>query len=210
MAIKLSKADMEAITTKDSGYINEKGAVLYKDGKYEDAIEYYRIAAAMGNRMAISNLGYCYMYRRSVEKNMSLAMAYFKIAADRGVVDANYKLGDIYEKGNGEIKKNKELSTYYYQRAAKIIFSDNLNPQDYPSLFFALARELMPKGKLYTDFSKAYYFLRIAEEGYSEQIINGANFYEESLNNVRELLANPIFRQFALNDDTDPEDYLPN
>ena len=210
MSLKLTKADIEAISARDADYINDKGVTHYRDGEYEYAIEYYRIAAAMGNRIAVSNLGYCYLYRRSVEKNVSLAMSYFKIAADRGVVDANYKLGSIYANGDEGVKRNRELSIYYYQKAATIVFRENMNPQNYPSLFFALAKEHMPKGKLYTDIRQAYVFLKIAEEGYTEQLLNGEQFREAGLNSVRELLANPIFRQYKQEDTDDGNEFLPN
>lgn len=81
MAVKLTKADFIAIENGDGVYLNGKGANFYRQEKYEEAIEYYRLAAAMGNVDSISNLGYCYMYARSVPGNISLALAYFEAAA---------------------------------------------------------------------------------------------------------------------------------
>ena len=68
----------------------------------------------------------------------------------------------------------------------------------------------MPKGKLYTDIRQAYVFLKIAEEGYTEQLLNGEQFREAGLNSVRELLANPIFRQYKQEDTDDGNEFLPN
>lgn len=94
--LNLTAADMAAISKGDSDYINGKGAKHYSDEEYKLAVEYYHIGASMGNVDSISNLGYCYLYGRDIEQNISLAMAYFKVAADRKSADAAYKLGDIY------------------------------------------------------------------------------------------------------------------
>lgn len=82
----LSSADYAAIMNKDDGYINQKGAQFYTMCNYADAVQYYHIAAAMGNCDAISNLGYCYLYGRDMEQNTSLALAYFRMAASRGTL----------------------------------------------------------------------------------------------------------------------------
>lgn len=87
---------MNAVSLEDSNYINGKGAKLYCGGRYKSAVEYYRLAAAMGNVQATANLGYCYLYGRDIEPNLSLAIAYFKIASVNDNIDAAYKLGDIY------------------------------------------------------------------------------------------------------------------
>lgn len=44
----LTNADMNAVVLKDAGYINRRGAKLYVEGNYRFAVEYYRLAAAMG------------------------------------------------------------------------------------------------------------------------------------------------------------------
>ena len=67
----------------------------------------------MGDMNAVSNLGYCYLYGRDIEQNTSLAIAYFKTAAENGVIDAMYKLGDIYSSDKWNVK-DVELSLYYY------------------------------------------------------------------------------------------------
>ena len=46
---ELTAADMTAVDLRDSNYINNKGANLYKSENYASAVEYYRLAAAMGN-----------------------------------------------------------------------------------------------------------------------------------------------------------------
>ena len=50
--LTLTPADMNAVSLEDSNYINGKGAKLYCGGRYKSAVEYYRLAAAMGNVQA--------------------------------------------------------------------------------------------------------------------------------------------------------------
>lgn len=202
----LTPADFAALASKDDGYFNQKGARHYTMSNYTDAVQYYHIAAAMGNCDAISNLGYCYLYGRNMEQNTSLALAYFGIAASHGHIDALYKLGDIYSRDTW-VTKDVELSTYYYLKAANFIVDQNwgTNPevilaytelQDYPSLCFALGRELLPNGTLFTNVEAAYLFLKHAEQGYQTFITNGQTMYEKSYKHVQELLAQSQFNDF--------------
>ncbi len=202
----LTPADFAALASKDDGYFNQKGARHYTMSNYTDAVQYYHIAAAMGNCDAISNLGYCYLYGRNMEQNTSLALAYFRIAASHGHIDALYKLGDIYSRDTW-VTKDVELSTYYYLKAANFIVDQNwsTNPevilaytelQDYPSLCFALGRELLPNGTLFTNVEAAYLFLKHAEQGYQTFITNGQTMYEKSYKHVQELLAQSQFNDF--------------
>ena len=202
----LTPADFAALASKDDGYFNQKGARHYTMSNYTDAVQYYHIAAAMGNCDAISNLGYCYLYGRNMEQNTSLALAYFRIAASHGHIDALYKLGDIYSRDTW-VTKDVELSTYYYLKATNFIVDQNwgTNPevilaytelQDYPSLCFALGRELLPNGTLFTNVEAAYLFLKHAEQGYQTFITNGQTMYEKSYKHVQELLAQSQFNDF--------------
>ena len=202
----LAAADYAAIMDKDDGYINQKGAQFYTMSNYADAVQYYHIAAAMGNCDAISNLGYCYLYGRDMEQNTSLALAYFRIAASRGHIDALYKLGDIYSRDTW-VAKDSELSTYYYLKAVNLIVHENWSTspqvileyaelQDYPSLCFALGRELLPKGVLLTSIEAAYLFLKHAEYGYQTVITNGQTMYKKSYAHVKDLLAQAQFDEF--------------
>ena len=200
--ITLTAADLTAVDLQDSNYINNKGAKLYVPETYSSAVEYYRLAAAMGNIHAVSNLGYCYLYGRSIEPNLSLAIAYFKTAAFRRDVDAAYKLGDIYGSEKWGVK-DKELSIYYYRLAASFIMdvewenslaiTYNEELIKYPSLCYALGRELSSGGDMYTDLESAYQFLKKAEEGYKRELANGSVMYEKAYEGVKQLLADPQF-----------------
>lgn len=198
----LTKTDILAVSEADSEYLNNKGAKLYNEEKYEDAIEYYRLAASMGNIKSISNLGYCYLYGRSVEKNIDLAIAYFKIASTNGDIDATYKLGNIYETDKWN-KKDEEMSIYYYSNAMDLL-TENYNPDEdnynntcmaYPSLCLALGKNLMPNGLLSENLRLAYSLLICAKRGYEIELENGNNLYEASYNETLKLLENKIFNE---------------
>ncbi len=200
--IKLSQTDLRAFDLGDANYINNKGAGFYNEQDFVKAVEYYRLAATMGNVQAVSNLGYCYLYGRSIEANTELAIAYFRLAAEKQNVDAAYKLGDIY----GSEKwgyKDRELAVYYYRMAASwligkeweeygaIVWEDKLSR--YPSLCYALGRELSPGGTMTTNIELSYAFLKHAERGYEIELQNGSGFYAKSLEGVKALLVNPQY-----------------
>lgn len=193
----LTNADNIAVDLNDSNYINNKGVKLYKPDSYAESVEYYRLAAVMGSTHSISNLGYCYLYGRGIEPDLSLAIAYFKVAAKYQDVNAAYKLGDIYGSDKWGVK-DKELAIYYYRMAASFIIDDewenenaiayNTELQDYPSLCFALGRELSIDGDMYTSLDTAYQFLKHAEIGYEYELMNGNTMYQKSYEGVKKLL----------------------
>ena len=194
---ELTATDMVAIREGANGYLTNKGAKLYKKDTYYQSVEYYRLAAAMGEVHSISNLGYCYLYGRDIEANTSLAIAYFIIAANKEDVDAAYKLGDIYGSDKWGVK-DKELSIYYYNYAADLLIDGDWRDgypivwetrlQNYPSLSFALARETFPGGSMPTNLKISYQFLKHAELGYKQALANGDDMYIETYTNVSDML----------------------
>ena len=202
---RLTSTDKVAIDDLDNNYINNIGAKHYAAGEYEKAIEYYRLGAAMGNVNSISNLGYCYMYARSIPQNMELAISYFKIAAQQLNIDALYKLGNIYKHGYEGVEPDEELAVYYYQRAIKAVQYNEEEYSSYPSLSFCMAKELMPGGALATDLEAAYKGLFYAKEGYELEKAEGITFHLSALDSVNELLNDPCFDRFK-EDDEDSSD----
>ena len=194
MAIILTEADILAIERGDYDFLNNKGAKYYTEADYESAIEYYRLAAAMGCVYSISNLGYCYMYARSIEKNMPLAMAYFKIAAQKNNIDAQYKLGNIYEKGADGIEKNEELAIYYYTLAIQTINDSYVEePERYPSLYLSVAKAHMPGGIMICNLKDSYRFLQIARRGYEIEKAEGVKYHTDALEATLRLLEDQCF-----------------
>ncbi|HFI0106099.1 TPA: tetratricopeptide repeat protein [Streptococcus suis] len=200
--LQLSAADYKAIENNDSGYLNSKGANLYRDGEYDLAATYYHLAASMGNSDAMSNLGYCYLYGRDSEPNLRLALAYFKLAAKKENIDATYKLGDIYRTTKWGIQ-DLELSLYYYRLAVSYLLDEPLEAlQDitwcqtlryYPSLCLALGKSMIVGGNLFVNLDLAYQFLMFAQKGYELELQNNGTYYQSVYEQVVELLGHSQF-----------------
>ncbi|MST78926.1 tetratricopeptide repeat protein [Lactobacillus equicursoris] len=63
---KLTADDLKALDAGDGEALNDHGADCYRAGDYARAVEYYRLAAGLGEVTAIVNLGYCYLYGRAI------------------------------------------------------------------------------------------------------------------------------------------------
>ena len=190
-----TKVDMIAIDQGNSDFLLDKGAENYINGNFEEAVRYYRLAASLGNMQAVSNLGYCYMYERSVPKDMDLAVALFKVAANAGIIDACGKLGSIYASDKYGMK-DIELSIYYTKTAMGLMRDFSIFPGEYPSLCLSFAKMHMPGGFLSEDLSLAFEYLDYAKIGYVEKIENGETFYKKVMEEVNELLSLDIFEGF--------------
>ena len=201
MAFELTAADRAAIANNDSQYINNKGAKYYAEEHYEPAVEYYRIAAAMGDMTSVCNLGYCYMYGRSIPKNMPLALQYFKIAADRNEIDALYKLGSIYSHGADGIEADPELGVYYYKRALDYVEYSGEDSLDYPGLYYHVGKESMAGGILPTDLATAFSDLVIAYKGITREMENGIGYHKKYYEDLKELLKQPCFHRYQVDID---------
>lgn len=93
----------------------QKGSDAYQNGDYEQALAHYRCAAEMGNVTAMSNLGYCYYYGRSVPVDKAKARECWKKAAILGDICATYKMGDMYR--NGDLPADPVFAREFYWRA---------------------------------------------------------------------------------------------
>lgn len=94
------------------------GAQAYQNRDYATAIKYYEKSANAGNVIALSNLGYCYYYGRSIPVDKTKAKECWEKAAIFGDIAAIYKLGDMYR--NGDLAKNPDYSHALYLRAFEL------------------------------------------------------------------------------------------
>lgn len=106
---------------EDVIYLNE-GADAYNKKDYEKVISLYEKSASLGNVTALSNLGYCYYYGRSIPVDKEKAKSYWEEAAIFGDIPAVYKLGDMYR--NGDLPKRIEYSHKLYRRAFEMALND--------------------------------------------------------------------------------------
>lgn len=90
-----------------------------KNGKTEEAIDYYNRARNEGYEAAHSDYALMLLNGTVVAKNVKEGMKILKQAGERGFPTANFNLGHIYEYGIFGVEKNPELSLKYYELAAK-------------------------------------------------------------------------------------------
>ena len=199
---QLTQTDKQALYNDDAEYFTDKGARAYSREEYREAVEYYRIAASLGETQAIANLGYCYLYGRAIERNIDLAIAYFEIAASMGNIDALYKLGSIFQSDKWGYKDNERAIFYFQNAVFEVLGSKEYDVDDikneefllnYPSLCLTLGQAHMKDGILQTNLKIAYVFLEKAKEGYEEALANHMKMYEEAYHRTLELLNDPEF-----------------
>lgn len=183
----LDNDDITLVEENKDGDLLEKGAKLYSEGDYDLAIEYYRLSAAFGNVIAISNLGYCYYYARGVDRDYTLARAYFEIAAKHGEINATYMLGDIYINGDG-VKKDEKRGVQCYVDAYNELKSSG-DIYNYPDVLFRLGKVFMEGKILEQNLEMAKQFLEVAREGFKERMdMEEDTFASEMLEEVRDCL----------------------
>lgn len=83
--------------------------------EYDRAMEYYAFAEQHG--YISEGIGICYEYELGVEKSLTEAFKYYKLASERGYQDATYRLGMCYYYGKGT-EEDKPEAFYYFKQVA--------------------------------------------------------------------------------------------
>ncbi|MCQ1767006.1 peptidoglycan-binding protein [Neorhizobium galegae] len=74
-------------------------------------------AAAAGDPNALFEIGARFTDGKGVKSDLSEAANWYKLAADRGVAPAQYRLANLFEKGTGVSRDLTKAMTYYKQAA---------------------------------------------------------------------------------------------
>ncbi|MCD8007820.1 MAG: sel1 repeat family protein [Clostridiales bacterium] len=159
------------------------GAAAYQAGDYATAVKYYRKAAAAGNVIALSNLGYCYFYGRSIPVDKEMAKKCWEQAAMFGDIAAIYKLGDMYR--FGDLKKSLPYSHALYVRAFELA----LESEDiyvYPDAFLRMLR-YYPED-LETANIDAKQLVQRCVQGLEARIADGDHYSGKLLKEAKEIL----------------------
>lgn len=100
----------------DSAMIHVGG----KEGmmKVSEAFEYYHELIKQGDPKGYYQIGVFYQAGIGTPVNSLKAVDYMEIAARKGISEAQYDLGFIYEEGFFKVEANKEKAIYYYRMAA--------------------------------------------------------------------------------------------
>ena len=106
---KTDKELKKLISISDFYAINEFGERLFKEGKYEEALNYFEKASDLGSNMAINNIGFYYL---EIENNLEKAEKYF-LKAKENVVALN-NLGIVNDR-----KEDYNRAIEYYLMAIK-------------------------------------------------------------------------------------------
>lgn len=105
------------------------GAEAYQKGDFKTAVDLYTKSAQAGNVTALSNLGYCYYYGRSIPVDKEKAKECWTKAALMDDVCAIYKLGDMYR--NGDLPKDEKFAKNLYVKAY-LIAKEEIDDWTYP------------------------------------------------------------------------------
>ena len=92
--------------------------LLKYEGKWQEAVEWYRRAAENGNSGAQFELAECYYNGDGVEENKEEAVKWYHKAAEKGRSDAQFELAECYYNGDG-VEENKEEAVKWYHKAAE-------------------------------------------------------------------------------------------
>ncbi|MBP0985422.1 MAG: sel1 repeat family protein [Oscillospiraceae bacterium] len=106
------------IAEGNNNAMNDLGAQYYGGNRgfeqsFDEAVTYYKMAAAKGNRPAQENLGYCYYYGRDGKPDYEKAFHYFALGAFDGHLVSLYNIGDMYLNGL-YVPKNEKEAFYIY------------------------------------------------------------------------------------------------
>ena len=94
------------------------GWELYQAGRYDESLEKYRQAAALGDVIAINYIGICYEKGQGVTQNWSEATKWYRKAAGQGESFAQNNLGVCYANGTG-VEQSWSEAVKWYRKSAK-------------------------------------------------------------------------------------------
>lgn len=159
----------------------DAGSHAYQEGDFETAVRLYRKAAEAGNVTALSNLGYCYYYGRSIPTDKEKARECWEKAAVLGDICAVYKLGDLYR--NGDLPEDPVFSGKLYLRAFQMAAAEK-DIWCYPDACLRILKYCA------ADFD-AETLRKIAEEcvaGLEKRIEEGDHYSDRVLREAKEIL----------------------
>ena len=100
--------------TAEELYQAAREAVGMED--YGKAMEYFQLAADLGNAEGWRDIGYLYEYGLGVEQDYAKALEYYSLAVERGVPEGMFEIGRCYDLGQG-VKKDLDKAAKWYRRA---------------------------------------------------------------------------------------------
>nr|WP_297707261.1 tetratricopeptide repeat protein [uncultured Butyrivibrio sp.] len=127
------------------------GGYYYELKRFDLALKYYEMAAAMDYDEAYECLGYIWYYGRTGERDYKKAFEYFSKMMDKGNLVAEYKVADMYKNGYYVDKDQNKYESMIRKLYKKVQKCDNVF-DPVPEVYTRLAR------------------IKTAEEDYDEAI----------------------------------------
>ncbi|MCQ0987624.1 hypothetical protein [Jiella marina] len=93
------------------------GRALQRSERFNEAVKWYRKAAAQGYPAAQFTLGLIYSHGKNVSRDWLEAVSWYRKAADQGHTAAQDSLGHMYHMGKG-VSKNAIEAVKWYRKAA--------------------------------------------------------------------------------------------
>jgi uncharacterized protein len=89
----------------------------YDNGQYGDALTKFRALASNNNSIAQNYLGFMHSRGQGVKQSPSMAVKYYRRAAQKGVRSAQFNLALAYATGRGVQKNQTQAFEWYYKAA---------------------------------------------------------------------------------------------
>ena len=94
------------------GYYTSKGIGVKDDTRYEESFNWYKKSADLGDPTGQTYAAKAYLSGRGVARDEEEAVRLFKIAADKGIAEAQFCLGECYDDGDG-VEENDVVAFSY-------------------------------------------------------------------------------------------------
>lgn len=101
----------------DLGWLWLNGRWLAED--YSLSRRAFRLAASLGSAEALFNLGAQSSYGKGLKIDLNLAIGYFELAYEQGIICAAEAIGSLYESGGDDLVIDSELAVEWYLRGAQ-------------------------------------------------------------------------------------------
>jgi TPR repeat protein len=108
--VSLRKGNVAEAVTKANTALEAK--------QYDEALQWYKRAAELGNASAMRNVGLLYETGQGTAKDLAQAAAWYKRAAEKQQPNAMYDLAYLYETGRG-VERDYSAAAEWYRKAAE-------------------------------------------------------------------------------------------
>lgn len=148
-----------ALTSSVALALSEReGLDIYQRGLYEEALVYWKKAAAAGDAGSAYRLSEEYFDAKIVKRDLKLAFKYLKQAADGNDARALTDLASMFDYGTG-VPEDREKAAALYLRAARM---------GMPAAMFNIASMLETGEGIAQDKVEAYkYYLLSRDQGFA-------------------------------------------